>query len=114
MRWILFGIAALAATPAAADPVFDMCMKPGQYGPEQCDCVVTELKGEVSAENYALYSAVAGRYLQGLSGGLSRADAWDAGVAAEAEARQANFAGVLGTTNEIGKRHRDIAKRCGG
>ena len=114
MRWVLLGFAALAATPVMADPVFDMCMKPGKYGPEQCDCVVTALQNEVSPADYALYSAVAGRYLQGLSGGLSRSDAWDAGVQAEAQARQATYAGLLGTTNEVGRRHREIAGRCGG
>lgn len=114
MRRATLALAALVASPAAADPIWDMCMKPGNLGPERCDCVVSGLDAELGPADRGLYAAVAARYLDGLSGGLARAAAWDAAVAAEAQARGTTYPALLGTTNAIGNTHGEIARRCGG
>ena len=114
MRRCLILIAALMASPAAADPLWDMCMKPGNHGPELCDCVVSGLGRELSGADHALYSAVASGYLDALARGLGRADAWDAAVQAEAKRRGTGYPTLLAATNAIGQTHRQITKRCGG
>lgn len=114
MRWIIPAVAALMVAPAAADPLYDMCMKPGTHGPELCDCVVTGLDQGLSGADHALYSAIAAGYLDGLGRGLGRADAWDAAVQAEARRRGTSYPALLGAANAIGNTHRDIARRCGG
>ena len=106
--------AALAATPAAADPIYDMCMKPGTHGPELCDCVVSGLDRALSADDRALYAAVATAYLNGLGRGLDRAGAWDAAVQAEAGRRGTSYPALLGATNAIVETQREIQQRCGG
>lgn len=114
MRRAILAVAALMASPAAADPIRDMCMKPGNFGPELCDCVVSGLDAQLSPADRDLYSAVAAGYLDSLAKGLGRADAWDAAVQAEAARRGTTYPALLGATNAIGKTHRDIARRCGG
>ena len=113
-RSLILAAAALLASPAAADPIWDMCMKPGDYGPELCDCVVSGLHTQLGPADRDLYSAVAAGYLDGLAKGLNRADAWDAAVQAEAARRGTTYPALLGTTNAIGKTHRDVARGCGG
>ena len=114
MLIVTAALTALAATQAAADPIRDMCMKPGTYGPELCDCVVTGLDAELSPADRALYAAVAQGYLDGLGRGLARPDAWDAAVQAEAQRRGTAYPSLLGATNAIGRTHREIERRCGG
>ena len=106
--------AALVSTPAAADPIYDICMKPGTHGPELCDCVVSGLDRALSSADRALYAAVAAGYLDGLASGLGRAAAWDAAVQAEAERRGTSYPALLGATNAIGETQREIQQRCGG
>ena len=100
--------------PAAADPIYDMCMNPGTLGPELCDCVVSGLDRTLTAGDRALYASVAAGYLDALGRGLGRADAWDAAVQAEAGRRGTSYPALLGATNAIGRTHREIQKGCGG
>lgn len=114
MRWMLLTLAVLAAAPAAADPIYDMCIRPGKQGPEQCDCVTDGLGRALSSADHALYSAVARRYLERRGEGMATADAWDAAVQSEAMARNVGYVQLVARTDEIARRHREISEGCAG
>ena len=103
-------VAALAATglfvcaaQAQSDAVVAMCMDAGDP-PAVCDCAAKALKDEIGAEDYATYEKVGAIYLDEITSGRGRADAWTAAI---------GQVGVsLSATNPMGKAHRNAMKAC--
>lgn len=113
MRMML-AVLALAATPAMADPLWEMCTGPGNQGPEQCDCIVAGLRNELSGSDHRLYTAVASRYLETLSAGKPATQAWEMAVQRESAEQKANFAAFSARVGELVEAHDAIRARCAG
>lgn len=114
MRWTLVAVPALLATAAAANPVYDMCVHPGTYGKEQCDCAASRLLTAFSLAERELFGALSSAYLAQLDDGLGMADAWDGAVQAEARARSVGYVPLKARSDDLGERWTEILDRCGG
>lgn len=114
MKWKCIALAALIASPAAAEPIYDMCIRPGSQGPEQCDCIVSGLGSVFAQADHILYTAIAERYLQRLDEGMGQADAWDAAIQSEAMARNVGYPGLKAEVDALAARYKQTSDRCRG
>ncbi len=108
-------VSAWAGHAAAQTDITDLCdANDGILGEtaEICECALTELREAVPADSFEIYADVSARFLGGRGDGLSLVEAWDAGVAAEAEERGVSATGILKATNPTGKAHRDAIRNC--
>jgi hypothetical protein len=80
--------------------------------PDTCGCALTALRETVGPAAFDVYAGVSATFLAGRAEGLGFVEAWDAGVAAEAEKRGVSTTEILETTNAAGRAHRDALETC--
>lgn len=108
-------VAAWAGYAAAQTGITDLCDANDEImggTAEICECALNELREAVPANSFAIYADVSARFLRGRGDGLGLVEAWDAGVAAEAEERSVSATGILEATNPAGRAHRDAIRNC--
>ncbi|MCO6383541.1 hypothetical protein [Oceanicola sp. 502str15] len=110
MKYALGIILAWAALPAQADTV-GMCVLAGT-AEEACTCAAEGLAGEVSAEDFAHYDAIAAEFVKRRKEGLSWVEAWDAGVAKVAEEAGMRPNALQQQMNPVGSAHREVMLGC--
>ena len=114
MRWGMIALAALMAGQAAADPVYDMCVRSGTYGHEQCDCTASSVANTFSADERELFGALAVGFEGELDAGATSSEAWDGAVQGEAMRRGIAIPDLTVRTDDLGQRYLAIRDGCGG
>lgn len=96
---------------AFADAVHGMCSDRDNTD-KVCACAATQLKTEVSDEDYALYQTIAADWLKNQSDGMDHVKAWDIAIKVESDRRGVSSTDTLSKTNKIGRTHGKAIKTC--
>ena len=94
-----------------------MCEMANQSDPDQgetCTCALNAMKDQLSSDEFEIYANVGTLYLENLTTGLDRAEAWDAAARTVGGERQLPLVSVLEITNPIGRMHAKAIKECKG
>jgi len=115
---LLFSLIVLCLSAAPSwtqESVIAMCEKTAQVFPEQgtgCECALTAIKDQISSDEFEIYANVGTLYLDNITDGLARSEAWDAAAKKIGDERGMSLREVLTITNPIGQLHADAIKNC--
>jgi len=109
-----FLILLLAPQVALTGEFSDICQEEQDLGNGVCQCIEDQLAADLGEDDFALYLRVNTAYFSSLNAdkNMSRGDAWDAAIRAEAKVIGSGFIALLERTNAMGQTHRRALEGC--